>query len=148
MDEENTVRIIGRGLPVSPKHVIEISNHIRNRSVQWAKKQLGLVVEKKLAIKLTRYNRGNGHKPGIAAGSYPINASKEIIKLLKSLEGYAQHSNMDKNNLYIKSIMPNRASSTWHPGRTRGIHMRLANIEIVAAEKKQKKKENKKVVKK
>lgn len=138
MDKDNTVRIIGKGLPISTKFAVEISNHIRGKSVQWAKKQLSLVADKKIAIRLRRFNRDRGHKPGMAGGCYPINASKEIIKLLTSLEGYAQHNNLDKNNLFIKAIMANRAASAWHPGRIRGIHMKSTNIEIIAEEKKKK----------
>lgn len=142
MDKENTVRIIGRDLPVSYKHVIEISNYIRHKSILWAKKQLGLVLDKKIAVPFKRFNKDSGHRPGMAAGSYPQNATKEVLNLLKSLEGYAAHNNMDKNNLYIKEIIPNRTSSTYHTGRIRGIHMRSTHLEIVAAEKKQSKKEN------
>ncbi len=146
MDKQDTVRIVGRNLPISTKDTIEISNYIRHKSVQWAKKQLGLVLDEKIAIPLKRFHRDRAHRPGIAAGSYPQKATKEILKLLKSLEGYAQHNSMDKNNLFIKAIIPNKASAAWHPGRKRGIHMKATHLEIIAAEKKApvKKKETKK----
>lgn len=143
------MHIVGRNLPISTKHVIEISNYIRNKSIQWAKKQLNLILDKKIAVPLKRFNKDSGHRPGMAAGSYPQKATKEILKLLTSLEGYAQHNNMDKNNLYIKAIMPNRAPSAFHPGRIRGIHMKSTHLEIIAAEKKKtEKKETKKETKK
>jgi large subunit ribosomal protein L22 len=139
--ENETVHINGRGLSISTKHCIEISNFIRNKSIKFAKTQLSLVLEKKVAIPLRRFNKDKGHKPGkIAAGSYPQNASKEILKLLNSLEGYAQHKGMDKDNLYIKEIISNRAPTSYHYGRIRGIQNRSTHIKIVAAEMKRKEK--------
>ena len=147
--ENETVHINGKGLPISPKHCIEISNFIRNKSIKFAKTQLSLVLEKKVAIPLRRYNKDKGHKPGkIAAGFYPQNASNAILKLLNSLEGYAQHKGLDKDNLYIKEIISNRASTSYHYGRIRGIKNRSTNIKIVAAEMKKKEKPKEKKVEK
>ncbi len=147
--ENNTVHINGKGLPISTKHCIEISNFIRHKSIKFAKTQLNLVLEKKVAIPLRRYNKDRGHKPGkIAAGSYPQNASKAILKLLNSLEGYAQHKGLDKDNLYIKEIISNQASRSYHYGRIRGIQNKSTHIKIVAAEMKKKEKPKEKKVEK
>ena len=152
MNEENTVRIFGKDLSISTKQTIEISNFIRNKSVQLAKRQLNLVLDKKLAIPLKRFNKDRGHKPGkIAAGFYPQKATKEIIKLLTSLEGYAAHKGLDKDNLFIQTIIPNKASTSYHHGRIRGIQTKATHIEIIAAEikkKEEKKPEPKKEEKK
>jgi len=142
MDKENTVHIIGKDLPISTKHTIEISNFIRYKSIQLAKRQLNFVLEKKLAIPLRRFNKDRGHRPGkIAAGFYPQKATKEILKLLTSLEGYEQYKDLDKNNLYIKEIIPNKASISHHYGRIRGIQNKVTHLKIVAAEIKKKKEE-------
>ena len=138
--------INGKDLPVSTKHVIEISSFIRNKSVSLAKKQLNLVLEKKIAIPLRRFHKDQGHKPGkIAAGFYPQKATKEILKLLTSLEGYAVSSGLDRESLYIKEIIPNKASTSYHPGRIRGIQNKSTHIKIIAAEKQEKKIEKQKI---
>jgi large subunit ribosomal protein L22 len=146
MEENNTVRISGRNLPISTKHAVEICKFIRYKPVSLAKTQLNLVLKKKIAVPMKRYLMDRSHKPGMAAGFYPQKATKHILKLLTSLEGYAQHKGLDKNLLYIKEIRPNRAPSNYHPGRIRGITMKNTHIDIVAAEKKVKsvKKETKK----
>ena len=142
MDKENTVHIIGKDLSISTKHSIEISSFVRHKSVQLAKKQLNLVLEKKLAIPLRRFHKDRGHRSGrIAAGFYPQKATKEILKLLTSLQGYAAHKGLDKENLYIKEIIPNKASTSYHYGRIRGIQTKATHIKIIAAEIKKKKEE-------
>ena len=156
MDNKETVHIVGKDLPISTKHSIEISKFIRRKTITLAKKQLNLVLEKKIAVPLKRFNKDRGHRKGkMAAGFYPQKATKEFLKLLTSLEGYAAHKGMDKNNLYIKEIIPNQASRSYHYGRIRGIQNRSTHIKIIAAEiekkpevKQEKKVEQKKEVKK
>lgn len=144
MENQKTVHINGRDLPISTKHSIEISNFIRHKPIGLAKKQLGLVLDKKLAIPARRFNKDRGHRKGkVGPGFYPQKASKEIIKLLTSLEGYAAHDGLDKNNLFIKEIIPNKASTSYHYGRIRGIQNKSTHIKIVAAEIKKKKVEEK-----
>lgn len=150
MEKNNTVHINGRDLPISTKYSIEICNFIRNKSIKRAKVQLNLVLEKKVAVPARRFNKDRGHKPGkIAAGFYPQKATKEILKLLTSLEGYAQNKGLDKENLYIKEIIPNKASTQYHYGRIRGIQNKSTHIKIVASEmkKKEEPKKEKKVEK-
>lgn len=135
MNDKNTVHIVGRDLPISTKHSIEICKFIRRKPIQLAKKQLSLVLEKKIAVPLKRFNKDRGHRKGkIAAGFYPQKATREFLKLLTSLEGYATHQGLDKNNLYIKEIIPNQAPRSYHYGRIRGIQNRSTHIKIIAAE--------------
>ncbi len=137
---ENQVHINGRDLPISTKHSIEISKFIRHKTISWAKKQLNLVLDKKIAVPLKRFNKDRGHRKGkVGPGFYPQKATKEILKLLISLEGYAQNKGLDKENLYIKEIIPNKASTSYHYGRIRGIQTKSTHIKIIAAEKIKKK---------
>lgn len=148
MNQDNIIHIFGRDLPISTKHAVEISNFIRGKDIKLIKTQLNLVLGKKLAIPLRRFNKDRGHRRGrIAAGFYPQKATKEILKLLTSLEGYAQHEGFDKNSLYIKEIISNRAPTSYHAGRIRGIHNKATHIKIVAAERRVEKKESKKKLK-
>lgn len=142
----------GNNLPISTKHAIEICNFIRYKNLDKARIQLKLVLIKKLAIPLKRFNKDRGHKKGrIAAGFYPIKASKEIINLLNNVEANAQNKGMNIKELILKEVIANKASTPYHYGRQRGIKVRRTHIEITVEEKKQtskkkiiSKKENKK----
>lgn len=133
------VHIIGKDLPVSTKQTIEVCNFIRHKTIKFAKKQLGLVLDKKIAVPMRRFNMNRAHRPHIGPGAYPQKATKEILKLLISLEGYAQHEGLDKDKLFIKEIIPNQASRAYHAGRIRGIKTKSTHIKIIAAEKGSKK---------
>ncbi len=96
------------------------------------------------AVRFTRFNKGVGHKPGIGPGRYPIKASKEILDLLKSAEANAQFKVLNTANLIIGHISANKASDSWHYGRQRRRKMKRTNVEVILAEKVQKKDEPKK----
>ena len=144
MTNENQAKVVGSNLPISTKHTIEISNFIRHMNIQQAKELLQRVIEKKQAIPFKRFNRDTGHRKGkIAAGRYPVSASKEILALLNSLESNAQDKGLNTNYLYLKTIIPNKASKTYHYGRQRGTKMKRTNIELIAEEREGKSKEKK-----
>ena len=146
MTNEHQAKVVGKDLPISVKHSIEICNFIRGKNLHNAVEYLKKVVELKAAIPYTRMNRGVGHRPGnMGPGRYPEKASRHIIQLLNSLEANAQNKGLDVNNLIIKEIIPNKAAEPWHPGRHRRIKMKRTHIEIIAeeAEKKTKKEEKK-----
>ena len=126
----------GRDLPISTKHVIEICNFIKGKSLQQSKRMLQDVMEQKIAVPFKIYKRNMGHKPGaMAAGRYPFKASQTILKLLNSLEANAENKGMNVSNLYLTMIMPNRAPRPFHAGRHRGIKMHRTHIKIVAEER-------------
>lgn len=142
MTNENIAKAAGRDLSISTKCAIEISSFIRGKNLQRAKKMLEEVLKMKRAVPYTRFNKDRGHKAGkIAAGGYPINASKEILNLLKSVEANAQNKGLDTNSLFIKTIIANRASSPWHPGRHRRRKMKRTHVDIIVEEKVSKNKE-------
>lgn len=135
MTNENQAKIVGKDLSISTKQSIEIANFIRGKNIQKAKNELQKVIEKKLAIPFTRFNRDMGHKKGnIAAGRYPQNAAKEFLNLLKGVEANAQNKGLSTSNLVIATIIPNKASRPWHYGRRRRIKMKRTHIEIIAEE--------------
>lgn len=142
MTDENIAKAIGRDLSISTKFAIEISNYIRGKNTQKAKKILEEVLKMKKSIPYTRFNKDRGHKAGnVAAGGYPINASKEMLKLIKAVEANAQNKGLDTNSLFIKTIIANRASAPWRPGRHRRRKMKRTHVEIIVEEKESKKKE-------
>ena len=102
---DNIARINGKDLRISTKQCVEICSFIREKKVAKAKYALERVLKKKMAVPFKRYNRDIGHKHGIASGSYPINASSEILRLLIELEANAENKGLSKNELYISKIM-------------------------------------------
>lgn len=145
-------KVKGTALPISTKHAIEICNFIRNKSIEKSKKQLGLVLEKKLAIPLKKFHKDRGHKKGkIGPGFYPQKATKHIIILLNSLEANAQNKGITTKSLILTKAIANKASTPVKYGRQRGIRAKRTHINFEAQELKTKtkkvskpKKENKK----
>ncbi|MFH1592555.1 MAG: 50S ribosomal protein L22 [Candidatus Woesearchaeota archaeon] len=150
MVEENIAVVKGRDLPISTKHSIEICNFIRNKTINTAKKQLNLVLQKKLAIPARRFNDSRGHRKGkVGPGFYPEKATKEIIDLLSSLEANINNIGLISEGAYLCKVVANRASRPMHHGRQRRRVMKRTHIEFVAKEKKVAAKEKpKEVVKK
>ena len=97
-------------LPISTKQSVEIASFLRNRKVSQAKTLLSEVIAMKMAVPFKRYNRDVGHKPGIAAGRYPIKASKEFLNLLNTLEANAEFKGLDSKNLIISTIKANKGT--------------------------------------
>jgi ribosomal protein L22 len=79
----------GRNLSISKKHAMAICNMIRGKNIQTAIMDLELVLKYKKAVPMKGeipHRKGKG----MMSGRYPINASKTMIILLKSLEGNAR----------------------------------------------------------
>lgn len=147
MDESNLARVYGRDIPISAKHAVEIANFIRGKSIQESKNKLQQVLDHKIAVPFTRYNRDIGHKPNIGAGRYPQKAIEHMIKLLNSLEANALNKGLNIEQLFIKEIITNKASEPYHPSRLLRRRMKRTHIRIVAQEKELKEKEEKEVKK-
>ena len=131
-------RAVGVSLPISQKQATEICNYLRHRKLSVAKKFLDEVLEMKRAIPYMRYNQNVAHKAGMAGGRYPQNASKEILKLLNSVEANANNKGIT-NDLYITHMNAHRAPPGQRAGRVPGESKR-AHVEVVIEEKKVEKK--------
>ena len=143
-NKETMAKSLGRSLPISTKQSIEICNFLRNKTILKAKKQLNLVINKKLAIPFKRFNKDIAHRKGkIAAGKFPEKASQHFLKLIESAEKNAQNKNLDTTNLLIKHICAHKASTPWHFGRYRRRKMKRTHLEIVVEEIRQKKEDKK-----
>jgi outer membrane biosynthesis protein TonB len=104
------------------------------------------VTKLKRAVPFKRFKRDVGHKRGnIAAGRYPLKASREILELLKSAEMNAQNKGLDNDALFISEIVANKGASQWRYGRQRRRQMKRTNLIIKVEELE---KETKKEVKK
>ncbi len=148
---ENTAKASAVDLHISTKHSIEICNHIRKKSLEKAKATLKRVIAQKEAIPFKRFNSDVGHKPGkIAAGRYPLNASKAILQLLNDVEANAQSKGLSTSDLTILKLCANKASTPWRHGRKRRRKSKRTHLEIVVESKEiiQKSKEKPKTIEK
>ena len=145
--KETMAKVVGRALPISTRHAIEICNYIRGKNTQKMISFLESVMKKEKVVPFKRFDKGVGHKAGIAAGRYPIKASSEILKLLKSAEANAQFKALNTSNLVIGHISANKSSMAWHFGRQRRRRMKRTHVEIILTEKESKKGDKKDVKK-
>lgn len=132
-DKEKMARAVGVSLPISYKQSREICHHLKHRGTDAAKNILSRVLEKKQAIPFKRFNMDVGHKPGIAAGRYPRNATREILKLIESAESNANNKGIN-GDLYITHMNAHRAPSHPRSGRTPG-EAKRAHVEVVVEAK-------------
>jgi large subunit ribosomal protein L22 len=150
-NKELMAKAMGRDAAISTKQAVEISNYLRHRKVSQAKNLLEMAIQKKHAIPFKRFTDGLGHKPGkMAAGRYPVKASKVFLKLLESVEANAQTKGLNTSELEIVHICAHQAHRPVHYGRNSGREFKRTHIELVVqetAEKKREKKEEKKETK-
>ncbi len=129
----HTARALARNRPISSKHGVEISNTLRFRSVEYAKKFLEEVMALKRPVSFTRYTLDVGHKAGMSAGRYPQKAAREFLRLIKSVEANAQVKGLNTASLKIIKLITNRASPAPSAGRKRHT-ARHSHIEIEVGE--------------
>jgi len=138
--DEQTARVSGKSLQISTKQSIEICNFIRGRPLQRAKSLLNDVILMKQPVPFKRFT-AMGHRKGkLAAGRYPIKASKIFLGLLESVEANAQFKGLNTANLVIDTIIANKAGNQWHYGRQRRRRMKSTHVDIVVKEAPEEKK--------
>ena len=130
-DSKKVAKACRRYARISWKACVEIGKVIKGMKTDKAKKLLQEVVELKKPIPFRRFNRDLPHRKGkIAAGRYPVNASKEILSLIESAEKNAENLELDKNKLYIKSFLVMKAPSFRRPRKSELIGQRRKNVHI------------------
>ena len=138
-DAEHMARAVGRDLGLSTKQAIEISKHLRNQKLEFAKAFLLDVIAMKRPVNFTRFNMNVGHKTKSGPGRYPVKGSSIILKLLNSVESNAQFKGLNTSDLYIKAIIPQKGAAQYRYGRRFGRKMKRTHLEIVVEEKSAKK---------
>jgi large subunit ribosomal protein L22 len=142
--KEHMARVVGTNLSVSTKDAIEICNTLRGKPIAQAKTILQQAIAKKAPIAFKRFTNGIGHRKGkIASGRYPVKACGFILTLVNSVESNAQQKGLNTSSLHIVHACAHKASTQYKPGRHRGRTMKNSHVELVVAEKEQKKKEKK-----
>jgi len=117
----------GKSLPLSIKTSVAICNFIKNKNIDVAISLLEEVAKKKKPIPM----KGEiPHKKGIMSGRYPVKASLEFIKLLKSLKANAIIKGLEIEKYHVHG-MANIASRPYRRfGKTKfkRVHVTLKLI--------------------
>lgn len=136
-EQENTARAVLKDAAISTKTAIEMSNFLRGKSTKAAKATLERIVEKKQALPFKRFTNGLGHRKGpLASGRYPQKASQAFLALIANAETNASHKGLS-DELIIKHLAANKASTPYHYGRQRRRKMKRTHVEIVLVEDEQ-----------
>lgn len=120
----------GTDMHTSKKHCMYICSFIKNKPIDLAINQLQEVIGYKRVIPF-KGEIPHRSAPGIMSGRYPINASKEMIYVLKALKGnsIANGLDLDKTRIYF-------ASATWasRPAKRGGARFKRAFVLLKAKE--------------
>jgi len=139
--KKNEAVVNGMNLSISTKHSIAICNFIRGKYIDLVIKGLEEVVDKKRAIRM----KGEiPHRKGkrMMSGRYPVKASKEFIKLLKSLKANAivNELELEKYEIFCKANVAPRPYKSFGQGRFKRTHVTLKLIPLKKRIKKSKNK--------
>ncbi len=135
-EKEKMARAVSLDLPISMKNATMVCNAVRGKHINRAKKILGEAIEKKIAIKFTRFNKDRGHKTGMGPGKYPVKTCTKILGVIKSAEANAHQKNLG-SELVIRHICVHTASRPYRFGRARRRKMKRSHLEVVLEEVKQ-----------
>ncbi len=111
-DSDVTARAMAYELHISPKHALEVFRTIKGMKVEAAEAYLEDVLEKRVAIPFKRHKKKVAHRRGLKkwyAGRYPVKASAEILKLIRSAKGNAEYKGLDQETMRI-----------WHAATKKG----------------------------
>ncbi len=127
----------GKSLPISTKDAVAICRFIKNKKISKAIEDLEQVSNLKKPIPM----RGEiPHRKGkIMSGRFPVNSSKKIIMLLKSLQGNATMHEIE-NPRIVQAI----ANTAQRPFGRFGIKRKRTHVTIKAMEIKKTEQKNKK----
>lgn len=131
---EKSAKAIGKNLPISTKQSIEICNFIRGKRVNRSIRMLEQVITKEIPVPFKRFTGDVGHRKGhIASGRYPIKATTEILKLLKSAKKNAINLGMGEE-LKIYHINAHQGPRQMHYGRQSRRVQKKTHVEIILTE--------------
>lgn len=106
------VTALGKDMPISMKYSAAVCDMIRNKKTSTALAMLEQIATKKRAL-LMKGEMAHHHVVGYATSrpsKYPVKASLEFIKLIKSLNANASVMGLDPSMLIIKKAMANKAA--------------------------------------
>ncbi len=128
--ELDSARVLGRFLPISTKHSVEICSSIRGKPLATAKTFLERVTQLKQAVPFKRFVYSVPHRKGdMRTGRYPEKAAQHILNLLNSVEANAKAKGI--NNPVIVHSAANRGPATWRFGRQSRVKAKRTHVEII-----------------
>jgi ribosomal protein L22 len=133
--------INGMNLPLSTKDGAHICDMIRYKNIDVAIKMVENVIVKKQVVEMRNREVGHKHGKGIMGGRYPVDASKEFLRLLKNLRATAIFNELDLEKVVLMHCMTNKAARPYKRG---GSRMKRSHITLkLAVNPKQKNKQTK-----
>jgi large subunit ribosomal protein L22 len=130
---KTAAKAMGKNLPISPKVAIEISSFLRGMELAKAIATLKRVQTMDQAIPYKRFGHNVGHRPGMAAGRYPIKASTEILALLENAKINASNQGLS-GRLVITHMAAQRASEPYRNRAKERITFKRAHVEVIVTE--------------
>ena len=128
--QKKTAVVNARDVGISTKHSIAICNYIKGKNIDTALSMLNAVERMKKAVPM----KGEiPHRSGMMSGRYPINATIEFIKLLKSLKSnaIANELEFEKYVVFCKADVAPRPYKRFGKGRFKRTHITLRLIEPI-----------------
>ncbi|MCL7410780.1 MAG: 50S ribosomal protein L22 [Methanosarcinaceae archaeon] len=109
LDPEVSAKAMGSELHISQKKSRELGRAIKGMRTGVARTYLENVIKLNQPVPFKRHNDGLGHKKGgMAAGRYPVGASKEFLKILNNAESNAEYKGLEPANMYIAHMAAKR----------------------------------------
>jgi len=130
--KKDHAEVYGRNLPISLKHSVSVAKFILGKKIDIAIIDLEQVVKMKKAIPF-KGELAHRKGKGMMSGKYPVKASGEFIKLLKSLNSNCIQNGMEIERTVIGSIMPNKAPDRMHRGgrmKFKRTHVQITSKEL------------------
>ncbi len=137
VDDTKVAKSIGKELPISPKHAVEICREIRGLPLERAKEFLEGVIAQRTPVPFRRYNKQVVHqRGGTGPGRYPKKAAKYILRVLQDAESNAEYKGFDTESLDVLQAAAHRGR-IWHQrmprahGRWTQKDRLTTNIEVI-----------------
>ncbi|MBM3247193.1 hypothetical protein FJZ17_01460 [Candidatus Pacearchaeota archaeon] len=134
----------GFNLSMSPKESGHICDMIRNKNVDDAIKMVEEVIVFKRPVKMTSREYPHQHGKGIAGASYPIEACKNFLRLLKNLKANGLHHELELEKVVIFC----KADKASRPYRRGGARFKRTNVMLKLIKKEGTNKKTKKIMEK
>lgn len=132
--EPHQAKAIGNDMRVSWKDVTEIGRFVKGDSVEKAENKLERVIEEELPVPYTKFS-GASHTSGGGEGRYPVKASEEVLKVIRSAKHNAENEGLNTDSLEIQEFITNQGQEFRTPGRHRGETIKSAHVKIVVGER-------------
>jgi large subunit ribosomal protein L22 len=133
--EPHQAKAKSENMRVSWKDCTEIGRFIQGDLVSKAENKLEEVMKKNLAVPATKFDSDAGHVAGQGKGFYPVKAAEEVLELLRSAKGNAEHEGLNPEALEVQEFITNKGPSIRTPKRHRGRQIKSAHVKIVVGER-------------